>query len=130
VELGTVVASGSGIADFTADEVAALYGQHTADTGQEFTPEAVARAYPGPPDPPGLPRRAASQPRVRRVIEPTLAGTLPPADAAYDDDVSYVQDLGLIAPGDDLQIANPIYREVITRVFTARIERAVTLLRR
>jgi hypothetical protein len=31
--------------DFTAEEMAALYGQHTADTGQAFTPEAVARAY-------------------------------------------------------------------------------------
>lgn len=33
------------IANFTKDEVAGLYGQHTADTGQEFTPEAVDRVY-------------------------------------------------------------------------------------
>jgi hypothetical protein len=32
------------IGDFAPDEVAELYAQHTADTGQEFTPEAVARA--------------------------------------------------------------------------------------
>ncbi len=31
--------------NFTAAEVAALYVQHTNDTGQEFTPQAVARAY-------------------------------------------------------------------------------------
>ena len=31
--------------NFTLDEVAALYGQHTADTGQAFTPEAVRRAF-------------------------------------------------------------------------------------
>jgi hypothetical protein len=31
------------LGDFTADEVAELYGQHTAETGQEFTPEAVER---------------------------------------------------------------------------------------
>ncbi len=31
--------------DFTADEVAALYQQHTDETGQVFTPEAVAWAY-------------------------------------------------------------------------------------
>ena len=31
--------------DFTADEVAELYAQHTADTGQPFTPEACARAF-------------------------------------------------------------------------------------
>jgi hypothetical protein len=33
------------IADFTRDQVAELYGQHTAETGQEFTPEATARAF-------------------------------------------------------------------------------------
>jgi len=33
------------IMDFTRDEVAALYQQHTEETGQEFTPEAVDRAY-------------------------------------------------------------------------------------
>lgn len=30
---------------FTREEVAALYGQHTAETGQVFSPEAVDRAY-------------------------------------------------------------------------------------
>ncbi|MCX6032613.1 MAG: ATP-binding protein [Chloroflexi bacterium] len=30
---------------FTADEVAELYGQHTAETGQVFTPAALARAF-------------------------------------------------------------------------------------
>ncbi|WP_428263534.1 AAA family ATPase [Haliangium sp.] len=33
------------LGDFTADEVAALYGQHLADTGQPFVDEAVARAF-------------------------------------------------------------------------------------
>jgi hypothetical protein len=33
------------IGDFTADEVAVLYQQHTADTGQEFTPEAIQLAF-------------------------------------------------------------------------------------
>ncbi|HEY8375027.1 MAG TPA: AAA-like domain-containing protein, partial [Nannocystis sp.] len=31
--------------NFTADEVRELYAQHTADTGQVFTPEASRRAY-------------------------------------------------------------------------------------
>ena len=31
--------------NFTADEVAELYGQHTAETGQIFTPEAMQRAF-------------------------------------------------------------------------------------
>lgn len=33
------------IGDFTLDEVAALYEQHTAETGQEFQPGAVERAF-------------------------------------------------------------------------------------
>ena len=33
------------LGDFSAGDVAALYGQHTAETGQRFTPEAVALAY-------------------------------------------------------------------------------------
>ncbi|MGH3678815.1 MAG: hypothetical protein ACRDT2_00570 [Natronosporangium sp.] len=33
------------LGDFTADEVAVLYGQHTELTGQPFTDEAVARAF-------------------------------------------------------------------------------------
>ena len=33
------------LSNFTADEVAMLYGQHTAETGQVFTDEAVARAF-------------------------------------------------------------------------------------
>lgn len=31
--------------NFTKDEIAALYGQHTADTGQVFSPEAIERAF-------------------------------------------------------------------------------------
>lgn len=31
--------------NFTAEDVAELYGQHTADTGQQFTPEAIAAAF-------------------------------------------------------------------------------------
>lgn len=56
------------------------------------------------------------EPRVRRVIEPILAG-----GALVDmspDDRDYVVDLGLVrrAAGGGLTIANPIYREVIPRV--------------
>ncbi len=55
------------------------------------------------------------EPRVRRIIEPILAGEALPA--VPDDDLRYVQDLGLVRPEDSggLVIANPIYREVIPR---------------
>ncbi len=58
--------------------------------------------------------------RVRRVIEPVLAGLMAGADETYDDDVSYVRDLGLIAIKPPTRISNPIYREIIVRVLSSR----------
>ena len=55
------------------------------------------------------------EPRVRRILEAMLAGTGLPADV-LDDDLSYVLGLGLVrVERGELQIANPIYREVIPR---------------
>ncbi len=55
--------------------------------------------------------------RVRKVIEPILAGqTLP--ELLAEDDVQYVRDLGLITTKGQLRIANDIYREVIPRSLT------------
>ncbi len=55
--------------------------------------------------------------RVRRIIEPVLAGegdpkSLPP------DDINYVRDLGLITTNGQIRIANRIYQEVIPRELT------------
>jgi hypothetical protein len=149
--------------DFNESDVRALYAQHTAETGQIFTEEALVRLWELgqgqpwltnalareileamevlPPEP--ITREHAetarerlilarathldslvarlSEPRVRRVIEPILAGEIIAGDT-YDDDVSYVRDLGLIAPGNPIRIANPIYREVIVRVLAAAVE--------
>lgn len=156
------------IADFTRPQVAALYAQHTADTGQDFTPEAVEAAYDCTQGQPWLVNAIAAEitdvmrvpldepvtaahveaakeriisarpahldslaarlaePRVRGVIEPVIAGTLPPVDTAYDDDVAYVRDLGLIARDNPLRIANSVYQEVIARVLGDSIERSIT----
>jgi AAA ATPase-like protein len=143
--------------NFTAEEVAELYNQHTADTGQLFRREAVARAYELTRGQPWLVNALARQiveqlvpdpavavevshverakeilierrdthldslvdrlrePRVRRVLEPILAGELLSPDL-LEDDIQLVRDLGLIAPGPaGIEIANPIYREVIPR---------------
>ncbi len=56
--------------------------------------------------------------RVRAVIEPMLTGDLLPQ--LPPDDLRFVLDLGLIKRGTDgsLEIANPIYREVLPRVLT------------
>ena len=147
--------------NFTVEEVATLYRQHTAETGQVFTGEACARAFDLTQGQPWLVNALARQavevlqpdprhpitveiidqakekliarqdthldslaerlrePRVRRVIEPIIAGTLSPTDLPADD-IRFVVDLGLVRRinGGGLTIANPIYREVIPYVLS------------
>ncbi|WP_251080597.1 AAA family ATPase [Frankia sp. AgPm24] len=151
------------LGDFTPDEVRALYGQHTAETGQEFTEGALDRAFELTTGQPWLVNALAreaiekiavsaaapittehldeakerlilarathldsltarlAEPPVRRVLEPVLAGTIVNMDG-YDDELTYVRDLGLIAPDSPVRIANPIYREVIARVLAQDVE--------
>ena len=147
------------LGDFSAAEVAELLGQHTIETGQAFTAEALERVWvltqgqpwlvnalayetcfeiPAGRDrtrPIGLDlideakerlilRRVTHldqladklrEERVRRVIEPMLAGTS--LGAVPEDDIQYLIDLGLcrMELGQGLTIANPIYREVLPR---------------
>jgi hypothetical protein len=157
------------IRDFTRDQVAELYGQHTAETEQEFTLEAVRRAFDYTQGQPWLVNALAreiivkmrvkqtepitaghvdeakerlilarathldslaarlTEPRVRKVIEPLIIGDVPAADPTYNDDVSYVRDLGLVGEGRPIAIANPIYREVIVRVLGERAADVVTV---
>jgi len=62
------------------------------------------------------------EPRVRRVIEPIVAGEFPD-ESIPEDDIDFVKDLGLVTVGPaGLGIANPIYREVIPRALTAVTE--------
>ncbi|MGW6498465.1 ATP-binding protein [Nonomuraea angiospora] len=152
------------LGDFTPEDVRELYGQHTAETGQEFTKEALTAAFEftrGQPwlinalawkitwdmrVPPAEPITAGHmeeakerlirerathldslvaklhEPRVKRVLEPVLAGTPVDLDGTFEDDFSYVRDLGLAARGRVLEIANPIYREVILRVLGSGAE--------
>jgi hypothetical protein len=157
--------------NFTAAEVAELYAQHTAETGQPFTPEAQARAFEQTRGQPWLvnalarqavevlvPDRAAPidtdgieaaketlilrrdthldslierlrEPRVRRVIEPIVAGENLRPDL-LDDDVRFALDLGLVVTTPlGLTIANPIYREVIPRALTSLLEQSLVLPR-
>jgi hypothetical protein len=156
------------VGDFTPEEVRELYAQHTAETGQAFSEEALARALEVTAGQPWLVNALAREvveemavppsetitaahidqakerlilarathldslvarlmePRVRRVIEPLIAGTLEGGDS-YDDDLAYVRDLGLAAPGNPARIANPIYREVIVRVLAAGAEARIPM---
>ncbi len=147
------------LGDFTRGEVETLLGQHTAETGQAFTPRAIAAVWEQTRGQPWLVNALGKQlcfsagrlrersgpmeerdvfdarealilrrdshldqlldklrePRVRRVIEPLLSG----GDGDYDPhDLDYVRDLGLIAPGPDVEVANPIYGEVLPRELT------------
>ena len=61
------------------------------------------------------------EPRVQRVIAPILAGD-PQSEKQAVDDISYVEDLGLIVSRPQIEIANPIYREVIPRMLTYPIQ--------
>jgi SpoVK/Ycf46/Vps4 family AAA+-type ATPase len=146
--------------NFNAEEVGELYAQHTHDTQQIFTPEAVARAYHLTQGQPWLVNAIARQcievlvpdrtiaitadhinqakdiliqrqdthldslaerlkeTRVRNVIEPILAGAA--LDNIPDDDIRFVLDLGLCrsVSGSGLEIANPIYKEILPKVLS------------
>jgi hypothetical protein len=65
--------------------------------------------------------------RVRKVIEPILTGDVS-FDPTFNDDFSFVRDLGLVAERDGVrQIANPIYAEIIPRVLSYQIQTAIPL---
>ncbi|MEA3643067.1 MAG: AAA-like domain-containing protein [Lamprobacter sp.] len=148
------------LGDFSRAEVQALLQEHTRETGQAFTPEALERVWTLTQGQPWLVNALAyetcferpegrdrSRPidcgmieqakeqlildrvthldqladklreeRVRRIIEPMLAGTaLGPVPEA---DRDYLVDLGLLrrAPSGGLVVSNPIYREVLPRM--------------
>ncbi|MEM1178703.1 MAG: AAA-like domain-containing protein [Acidobacteriota bacterium] len=71
------------------------------------------------------------EPRVRRVIEPILAG-VDLGESASLEDHRYASDLGLVAPGEssNLEIANPIYREIIPRALASVAQTEMPLDRR
>ena len=151
------------LGDFIESEVRALLQEHTQETGQAFTPDALERVWELTQGQPWLVNALAyevcfemregrdrSRPltvamieqakenlilrrvthldqladklredRVRRVIEPMLAGTA--LGEVPDDDRQYLVDLGLLrrANGGGLVVANPIYREVLPRALAS-----------
>ncbi len=153
--------------DFDEAELRLLYGQHTEETGQPFTEEALEHAWALSFGQPwlvnALAREVTQEIRVpltepitpehlddakerlirarethidsladrlkekpvRRVVEPLIAGRTV-GGLVYNDDCSYVRDLGLIAPDKPVRVANPIYREVIVRVLADAAEDNVT----
>ncbi|NVZ07861.1 AAA-like domain-containing protein [Allochromatium humboldtianum] len=151
------------LGDFDADEVLRLLLEHTNETGQVFTPEALDRVWELTLGQPWLVNALAyracfelregrdrsrpitldlierakesmivervthldqlahklQEPRVRRIIEPMLAGSA--LGEAPEDDRDYLLDLGLLRRDGSggLVIANPIYREVLPRALAS-----------
>jgi hypothetical protein len=147
------------IHNFSMEEVRALYLQHAAATGQQFTDEAITYAFVQTQGQPWLVNALAYQAcfrdvldrgqsitlkimqhareklvlrrdthldqlihklkedRVRRVIDPLIAGGSMPINM-NEDDLQYVRDLGLVTQK-GIAIANPIYQEVIPRALTS-----------
>ena len=67
-----------------------------------------------------------NEPRVRRIVEPLVAGRVH-ADPTFDDEVRYARDLGLVVTTNPVEIANPIYREIVVRVLSNAAEAAIEL---
>ncbi|MDI1447033.1 ATP-binding protein [Polyangium sp. 6x1] len=65
-----------------------------------------------------------AEPRVRRVVEPLLAGTALVA-RAHDDDIRHARDLGLLAEDDPARIEGGIHRALVPRLLASGIGRAV-----
>jgi hypothetical protein len=147
--------------NFDEAEVVELLWQHTAETGQRWTDEALERVWSRTQGQPflvnalawrvtsrllqdrsvhvGLPTileaeqqlilsrtthldnlsERVKEERVARVIEPVILGDEFGEIDRLTDGFEYVQDLGLIRRGPaGLEIANPIYREVLARVLS------------
>jgi len=151
------------LGDFDATEVVALLAEHRAETGQVFTPDALALVWDLTQGQPWLVNALAyrvcfemheardrtrpitadlieqakeylilnrvthldqlahklMEPRVRRVIEPMLAGTA--MGEVAEADREYLVDLGLLRRDGTggLIVANPIYREVLPRALAS-----------
>ncbi len=156
--------------DFTRDEVASLYAQHSDDTGQAFAPTAVDHAFVLTGGQPWLTNALAAvttseivpdrstpilpehierakevlvqrhdthldslaerlrEPRIRSIVEPMLAGTSP--GELLPDDIRFATDLGLLRQSDmgGLEVANPIYREIIVRELAASTRAALPVI--
>lgn len=154
------------ISNFTLDEVKALYEQHTTETGQVFSPEAIEYVYYLTDGQPWLTNALAYQAcyrdvkdpkelitkdvieraketlikrrdthldslidklredRVRPVMEAIITGETDPGNIQQDD-LQYIRDLGLVKK-DRLEIANPIYREIIPRELTSVTTELIT----
>lgn len=62
--------------------------------------------------------------RVKRIVQAIITGDNLPYDV-MDDDILYVRDLGIVSQSSPLEIANPIYAEIIPRIMAAAIQDSI-----
>nr|VFJ91624.1 MAG: AAA-like domain [Candidatus Kentron sp. H]VFJ92695.1 MAG: AAA-like domain [Candidatus Kentron sp. H]VFJ99498.1 MAG: AAA-like domain [Candidatus Kentron sp. H] len=150
------------LGNFSFDDVATLYAQHTEETGQVFEAGVIDYIFDQTNGQPWLvnalgyeacsrtkenrdrgrpitleimmaarerliERRDThidqladklKEPRVHRVISGMLTDSTEDSSTIPQDDLQYVEDLGLVRARPQLAISNPIYREVIPRTLT------------
>ena len=152
--------------NFTREEVAELYAQHTAETGQSFEPAALDRAFDLSRGQPWLVNALAAtavdelardravavtaadidkakerliaqrqthldsladkldDPRVKSIVLNIINGGDIQFDGA-DNNLRYCRDLGIITAKSPVAFANPIYREIITRIMNAGFQESI-----
>jgi len=151
--------------DFSEEEVKTLYLQHTQETGQIFTADAISYAYYLTHGQPWLVNALAYQACFRDVLDRSvridrdiidiakdklIARRDTHIDALFDrlndgrvrgvldaiisgkteissfnpDDLQYVRDLGLLKEN-SLEIANPIYQEIIPRTLVDTVQQMI-----
>ncbi|MCS7035612.1 MAG: ATP-binding protein [Saprospiraceae bacterium] len=152
---------------FSEAEVRALLRQHTEETGQVFTEEAIQKLYAYSGGQPWLTNALANEivakmlrndytqpitadmveeakerlieqrqthldslvdkinePRVRPIVMAIISGESIHFDG-FDDALRYCRDLGIIAQDSPVRFANPIYREIITRVLNSSFQAGI-----
>ncbi len=105
-----------------------VYKMLNNDYSQEITPELVEQAKENL-----IAQRQThldsladkiNDPRVRPIVLNIISGGDLPFDGA-DDNLRYCRDLGIITSKSPVQFANPIYREIITRILNVGFQESI-----
>jgi hypothetical protein len=65
-----------------------------------------------------------NEPRVRPIVMSIITGEAPAFDG-FDDALRYCRDLGIITGSSPIRFANPIYREIITRILNSALQHGI-----
>ena len=65
-----------------------------------------------------------NEPQVRPIVMSIITGEAPSFDG-FDDALRYCRDLGVITGSSPIRFANPIYREIITRILNSALQHGI-----